>query len=346
MADTDGIPVIGGLFKIVKAPFKLLGGVADIGEGAFDANGSRIGAGFKNTWNSIWDVPEGAFDTVKDIAGAGKIFSSDAHISDNGNKQATKVALKKQPPTKQVAVPPASSGHVSPKVSKTVQKPVTPKVQVPKKPAGVPAAKGETTPPTPKAPVKTPEAQIVPPVVKKTEQPAPKANTIPSAPKEDTAPEIVPTLLTPKAETTPKAESTPYVPKQENPAPKSSNTGEKILKYTLITAGVIVGAVLLKKGFSGIFKLFSKNKVTDPMIKQPELYRALTGKEAPAIRVATSTGVDPMIKQPELYEALKGKELTPKFGTKLPPQVTPEDILAGKFPQKLPPQVSPEDILK
>ena len=357
MANTDGIPVIGGLFKIVKAPFKLLGGVGETGLGILNADGTQFGNGLKGTWNSIWDVPEGAFDTVKDIAGAGEIFSNDIHFGENKKTQAS--------PQTQVA-------------PQTRKKPVT-TVQTPKNPVVPPVVKKPT------APAEPPKAQVVPPVAKKPTAPAepPKAQVVPPATQKPTTP-----AEPPKAQVVPPVAKKPTAPaeppkakdkakdsqKTEKKGIMSSiadffqrgTTGEKILKYTVTTIGVIAAAFLLKKGASGLLKFFSKNKKTDPMIKTPELYEALKGKKFEP--KYGHRGVVPTAPQPErlLLEYKPNLATTPASPKptapaptpiqpkpvapepKLPPQVTPADILAGKFTQtaKVPTQPTTVDTLK
>ena len=339
MADTDGVPVLGGLFKVVKAPFKLIGGVGEMGLGALEGSGSRFGCGLKNTWNSVWDVPEGALDSVKDIAEGGTSIFTGIHAGEEKNSSA-KLFKKKEKPvkTEKTVTPPAAKKPAAPqavvdKAPKAEEKPAAPQVVDDKAP------KAEEKPAAPQVVVdEAPKAEEKPAAPQSVVDKAPKAEEKPAAPQAvvDEAPNAEEKPASPQAvvDKAPKAEELPVPPAVVLPANENSSDNGKILKTTLLIAGTIIGAIVLKKG---LFKLFSKPKTVD--LTGTSFYNILS-KQKPLGTLHTSVKSN-TIPSSDIARAIKDKPLKVKYGN-VHKTIKPEPVPATA---KQPPQVKPEDIL-
>ncbi|MCR4880552.1 MAG: hypothetical protein K6A44_01180 [bacterium] len=280
MADSNGIPVLGGLFQIVKAPFKLVKSVGETGLAIVTLDGDGAANGLKGVGNSIFDVGEGAFNTVADVAGAGKSLFNAVHFDGEEAKK-----QQKSP----VGTKDAGKGNAEP------QKPAPePKVTSPieqKQPSAPIVAAPKEDKPSVQPPV-VQEAPVVPPVEKEAPTVPPVVQEAPVVPPTEEAQPAEPPVAkeAPAAPESPKGEKTPEevvpapidkAPAEQAPAPKapeasSNDSTNKIIKYTLIGVGVVAGLLLLRSFGKNLVKAFSKGK--DPMIDHTALYEALKGK--------------------------------------------------------------------
>ena len=300
MADSNGIPVVSGLFQIIKAPFKFVKSVGETGLSALTLDGEGAVNGFKGMGNSIFDVGEGAFDAVSDIAGAGKSLFNTAHFDETApeaeeSKRVTRLIPKKDMHKGEEAKAP-DSAVTSPIVRE--ETPVAPVVPPEIIIEDIPE-EGPIAPPVNEAPVVPPanEDDAVPPVAVVPEEPI-----APPADDQDAPDTIPPVAISP-------------APEEAAPAAPGTNDGSKaktILKYVAIGVGIIVGALLLRKVGKSLFSMFSKSK--DSMIDHTSLYEALKGKPTPTLKAQQTVAGNVGKVAPDPIKAeslLKGGKVTP-----------------------------------